>query len=94
MSPAGHKALLFLTDKWQSDQSNDYDQGAIWLLGRFYAAEGESQSMPSIPHSQGLVSVEKNSFLAFAKDYYSKIWITYRTGFPPFVGTEVRVLVE
>ena len=30
-----------------------------------------------------------NSFHDFAKDYYSRIWITYRTGMPPFEGTEV-----
>ncbi|KJH46766.1 peptidase family C54 [Dictyocaulus viviparus] len=49
----------------------------IVLLGQFYYPEGDD-------------NVNGTSFLDFCRDYYSRIWMTYRTGMPAFLGSVVK----
>ncbi|KAK6026163.1 peptidase family C54 [Ostertagia ostertagi] len=48
----------------------------IVLLGRFYCPE-ESDCPTGL------------GFLDFCRDYYTRLWITYRTGMPPLLGSQV-----
>ena len=43
----------------------------IWLLGRVYRYNEAETNLPAI----------------FRKDYTSRVWCTYRVGFPPILNT-------
>ncbi|XGW12294.1 hypothetical protein V3C99_013193 [Haemonchus contortus] len=68
---------LKYSEKWLKLSDDDYSsQGfkMIVLLGEFYCPE-ESEC--------GL------DFLDFCRDYYTRLWITYRTGMPPLPGSQL-----
>ncbi|VDL87396.1 unnamed protein product [Nippostrongylus brasiliensis] len=63
--------------KWMSLSESDYSsKGYIVFLGKFYAAEGSD-------------TVVGLNFVDFCRDYYTRLWITYRTGMPPLLDSEV-----
>ncbi|WKX95534.1 hypothetical protein Q1695_012192 [Nippostrongylus brasiliensis] len=65
------------SEKWMSLSESDYSsKGYIVFLGKFYAAEGSD-------------TVVGLNFVDFCRDYYTRLWITYRTGMPPLLDSEV-----
>ncbi|TMS34881.1 hypothetical protein L596_002385 [Steinernema carpocapsae] len=70
--------LDFKYGKWKlRPQEGDYEKEvSIWLLGSHY-------------HPNRFDSETRDGFQRFFIDYHSRIWLTYRTGFPPFPGTSV-----
>uniref|UniRef100_A0A8R1I5Y9 Cysteine protease n=1 Tax=Caenorhabditis japonica TaxID=281687 RepID=A0A8R1I5Y9_CAEJA len=64
------------SSKWMSDRSDEYGgEHAVVFLGRIYPMSKDESGM-----SMG--------FQNFCSDYYSKIWITYRTDFPPLLDSD------
>ncbi|CAI2351687.1 unnamed protein product [Caenorhabditis sp. 36 PRJEB53466] len=61
---------------WMSDRSDEYggDEDVVFL-GRKYSTSKDD-------------SGASRGFEEFCSDYYSKIWITYRTDFAPLLGTD------
>uniref|UniRef100_A0A1I7ZVE2 Cysteine protease n=1 Tax=Steinernema glaseri TaxID=37863 RepID=A0A1I7ZVE2_9BILA len=68
----------FKYGKWKMrPHEGDYEKEvSIWLLGCHY-------------HPNRVDSETRDGFQRFFIDYHSRIWLTYRTGFPPFPGTSV-----
>ncbi|KAK0395173.1 hypothetical protein QR680_001155 [Steinernema hermaphroditum] len=68
----------FKYGKWKMrPHEGEYEKEvSIWLLGCHY-------------HPNRVDSETRDGFQRFFIDYHSRIWLTYRTGFPPFPGTSV-----
>lgn len=49
----------------------------IVLLGQFYCPDGSEATVSGL------------GFMDFCRDYYTRIWITYRTGMPPLLGSQI-----
>ncbi|GMT16719.1 hypothetical protein PFISCL1PPCAC_8016, partial [Pristionchus fissidentatus] len=61
--------------RWVSSAYEDYNKGSvIVLLSKFYSLSGREAD-------------REKSFTHFSLDYLSRLWLTYRTGFPPIPTT-------
>lgn len=61
---------------WMSDRTDEYGgDDDVVFLGRRYATNKDVNGM--------------SRFESFCSDYYSRLWITYRTDFPPLLNTDV-----
>ncbi|KAK5965264.1 hypothetical protein GCK32_002766 [Trichostrongylus colubriformis] len=70
---------LKYSEKWLKLSDDDYSSDGvkmIVLLGQFYCPENSDD-----PNGVG--------FMDFCRDYYTRLWITYRTGMPPLLGSQV-----
>ncbi|XP_045481735.1 cysteine protease ATG4D isoform X1 [Harmonia axyridis] len=78
-------------------RSNFSKESPVWLLGKCYRRL-ESPSSDSTElgtdvaafHSQGdLVTGDDENFEAFKKDFFSRLWLTYRREFPILTGSNL-----
>lgn len=67
------------SEKWVNLTEGDYSSDRfklIVVLGQFYSPEG-SESFPG------------SGFMDFCRDYYTRLWITYRTKMPPLLESQM-----